>query len=299
MKRKGSVEGSQRFWGWIFILPLSLGLTIWVAFPLGISLIASTWRWDMISPPQFLGLGNFIRMFTTDPLFLQAVVVTLKYTLLSVPLQLLLAFGLALLLTSRVKGIGTYRTIFYIPSLIPVVVSAAMWLWLFDQSFGLFNVILGELGLPRQGWIFSARQVVPSLVFMSLWTIGNIVIIFLAGLQGIPRQLREAVSIDGGNLWHEFRHVIVPFMSPVIFYNLVIGLINSLQTFTQPYIMTHGGPSNASLTYLLEIYQQAFQFNKMGYACAMAWVFIIVTILLSAVLFKSSGRWVYYEGGGK
>jgi multiple sugar transport system permease protein len=293
------MEGNQRFWGWIFIMPLSLGLTIWVAFPLGISLVASTWRWDMISPPHFVGVGNFITMFTTDPLFLQAVVVTLKYTLLSVPLQLLIAFGLALLLTSKVRGIGSYRTIFYIPSLIPVVVSSAMWLWLYDQSFGLFNIILEQIGLPAQGWIFDSEQVIPSLVFMSLWTVGNIVIIFLAGLQGIPRQLREAVSIDGGNVWHELRHVIIPFMSPVIFYNLVIGLINSLQTFTQPYIMTHGGPSNASLTYLLEIYQQGFQFNKMGYACAMAWVFIIATMLFSGVLFRTSRRWVYYEGAGK
>jgi multiple sugar transport system permease protein len=297
--RKGSMERSQRFWGWIFIMPLSLGLTIWVAFPLGISLVASTLQWDMISPARFVGLGNFIRMFTTDPLFLQSVVVTLKYTLLAVPLQLLIAFGLALLLTSKVRAIGVYRTIFYIPSLIPVVVSSAMWLWLFDQSFGLLNIILESLGLPAQEWIFSTRQVIPSLVFMNLWTVGNVVIIFLAGLQDIPKQLREAVSIDGGNAWHELRHVIIPFMSPVIFYNLVIGLINSFQTFTQPYIMTHGGPSNASLTYLLDIYQQAFQFNKMGYACAMAWAFIVVTILLSAVLFKGSGRWVYYEGGGK
>ncbi len=293
------MERSQRFWGWIFIMPLSLGLAIWVAFPLGISLVASTWQWNMISPPRFVGLGNFITMFTTDPLFPQAVSVTLKYTLLTVPLQLVVAFGLALLLTSKIKGIGIYRTVFYIPSLIPVVVTSAMWLWLFDQNFGLFNIILEQLGLPAQGWISSSEQVIPSLVFMNLWTVGNVVVIFLAGLQGIPRQLREAVSIDGGNAWDEFRHVIVPFMSPVIFYNLVIGLINSLQTFTQPYIMTHGGPSNASLTYLLDIYQQAFQFGKMGYACAMAWVFIVVTVLLSAVLFKSSGRWVYYEGDRK
>jgi multiple sugar transport system permease protein len=290
------MERSQGFWGWIFIMPLSLGLTIWVAFPLGISLVASTWRWNMISPPLFVGLGNFVTMFTTDPLFLQSVIVTLKYTLLAVPLQLLIAFGLAMLLTSRIRGIGIYRTIFYIPSLIPVVVTSAMWLWLFDPNFGLLNIILEQLGLPAQMWIFSSEQVIPSLVFMNLWTVGNVVVIFLAGLQGIPRQLREAVSIDGGNAWDEFRHVIVPFMSPVIFYNLVIGLINSLQIFTQPYIMTHGGPSNASLTYLLDIYQQAFQFSKMGYACAMAWVFIVVTVFLSAVLFKSSGRWVYYEG---
>jgi multiple sugar transport system permease protein len=293
------MEKSQSFWGWIFIMPLSLGLTIWVAFPLGISLVASTWRWNMISPPRFVGLGNFITMFTTDPLFSQAVVVTLKYTLLAVPLQLLIAFGLALLLTSKVKGIGIYRTLFYIPSLIPVVVSAAMWLWLFDPNFGLLNIILEQIGLPPQEWIFSSEQVIPSLVFMNLWTVGNVVVIFLAGLQGIPRELREAVSIDGGSVWDEFRHVIIPFMSPVIFYNLVIGLINGLQTFTQPYIMTHGGPANASLTYLLDIYLQAFQFSKMGYACAMAWVFIIVSILLSAVLFKTSGRWVYYEGDKK
>ena len=291
------MERSQRFWGWIFIMPLTLGLIIWVAFPLGISLVASTWQWDMISAPRFVGIGNFVRMFTTDPLFPQSVVVTLKFTLMNVPLQLIIALGLALLLTSRIRGIGVYRTLFYIPSLIPVVVSSAMWLWIFDQDFGLLNIILERLGLPPQGWIFSSEQVIPSLVLMNLWTVGNVVVIFLAGLQGIPRQLREAVSIDGGNVWHEFRHVILPFMSPVIFYNLVIGLINSLQIFTQPYIMTHGGPSNGSLTYLLDIYQQAFQFGKMGYASAMAWVFIVVTILMSAVLFKTSGRWVYYEGG--
>lgn len=291
------MERSQSFWGWIFIMPLTLGLIIWVAFPLGISLVASTWQWDMISAPRFVGIGNFVRMFTTDPLFPQSVVVTLKFTLMNVPLQLIIALGLALLLTSRIRGIGVYRTLFYIPSLIPVVVSSAMWLWIFDQDFGLLNIILERLGLPPQGWIFSSEQVIPSLVLMNLWTVGNVVVIFLAGLQGIPRQLREAVSIDGGNVWHEFRHVILPFMSPVIFYNLVIGLINSLQIFTQPYIMTHGGPSNGSLTYLLDIYQQAFQFGKMGYASAMAWVFIVVTILLSAVLFKTSGRWVYYEGG--
>jgi multiple sugar transport system permease protein len=293
------MDRGQSFWGWIFIMPLTLGLTIWVAFPLGISLVASTWQWNMISPPRFVGLGNFITMFTTDPLFPQAVAVTLKYTLLSVPLQLLIAFGLAMLLTSKVKGIGIYRTIFYIPSLIPVVVTAAMWLWLFDPNFGLLNIILDQLGLPTQEWIHSSEQVIQSLVFMNLWTLGNVVVIFLAGLQGIPRELREAVSMDGGTVWHEFRHVIVPFMTPVIFYNLVIGLINSLQIFTQPYIMTHGGPANASLTYLLDIYQQAFKFGKMGYACAMAWVFIIVSILFSAVLFKSSGRWVFYEGETK
>ena len=297
--RKKTIAQRQNFWGWMFIMPLSLGLTIWVAFPLGISLVASTWRWDMISVPTFIGLNNYIAMFTADPLFLQSVVVTLKFTLLSVPLQLLFAFALALLLNSKIRGIGVYRTIFYIPSLIPAVVSAAMWLWLFDQSFGLLNFALDALGLPTQTWINSSEQVIPSLVFMNLWTVGNIVIIFLAGLQGIPKQLIEAVAIDGGTVWHQFRHVILPFMSPVIFYNLVIGLVNNLQTFTQPYIMTKGGPGNASLTYLLQMYNQVFQFNKMGYACAMAWVFLLVTLALSAALFGSSKRWVYYEGDAR
>jgi multiple sugar transport system permease protein len=221
------------------------------------------------------------------------------YTALSVPLQLLVAFSLALLLNAKVRGMGVFRTIFYLPSLIPAVVGSALWMWLFNTQYGLFNLILDTLGLPTQEWLTSPDLVIGSLVLMSLWSVGNIVIIFLAGLQGIPKELEEAVVVDGGKAWHRFRHVILPFMSPVIFYNLVMGIIGGLQTFTQPYIMTHGGPANASLTYVMHLYRQAFQFSKMGYANALALVLLVLTIGLSLVVFRSSNRWVYYDGEKK
>jgi multiple sugar transport system permease protein len=290
---------NDALWGWIFCLPLVAGLILWVAFPLGVAVVMSLFQWNMIAPATFIGLGNYQFLFFGDPLFWQSMAVMLLYTLLSVPLQLVVAFSLALLLNTRVKGMGVFRTIFYLPSLIPAMVSSALWMWLFNTQYGLFNLLLDSVGLPTQEWLTSPDMVINSLVLMSLWAVGNIVIIFLAGLQGIPKELEEAVVVDGGGAWARFRAVILPFMSPVIFYNLVMGIIGGLQTFTQPYIMTHGGPANASLTYVLHLYRQAFQFNKMGYANALALVLLVLTVALSLVVFRSSDRWVYYDDGEK
>ena len=286
-------------WGWIFCLPMVLGLSIWVAFPLGVSCVMSLFQWNMISDPVFIGLGNYDFMFFHDHLFWQSVLVMVLYTVMSVPLQLVFAFSLALLLNSKTKGISVFRTIFFLPSLIPAMVSTALWLWLFNKQYGLFNLILDTLGLPAQDWLTSPDTVLGSLVFMSLWGVGNIMVIFLAGLQNIPMELEEAITVDGGNAWHKLRHVILPFMSPVIFYNLVLGVIAGLQVFTQPYIMTNGGPANASLTYVLHLYRQAFQYSKMGYANALAMVLLLLSMLLSLIIFKTSRQWVYYAGDKK
>jgi multiple sugar transport system permease protein len=297
-KKQGYLSRQQNLWGWLLITPAVLGLTIWVAFPLGLSLITSFLRWDMIMPPQYIGFQNYLGL-SQDPLFWQAVRVTVRYTLIGVPAQIIAAFLAALLLNSKVRGVKIFRTLFYIPSLIPVAVSCALWLWLYNQQFGLFNLILDWLGLPGQKWVFGTRTVVPSLILMSLWSIGSTIIIFLAGLQSIPGELMEAVSIDGGRAWHRLRHIILPLTSPVIFYNVVIGIIGGLQTFTQPYLMTSGGPANGSLFYVLQLYRQAFMYSKMGTACAMAWVLFIVTAVIAALIFKSSSLWVYYEGEAK
>lgn len=286
----------QNLWGWILITPLTLGLTIWVVFPMGLSFVTSLTSWDMISPAKFVGFKNYVDLFHGAQLFLQASFVTLYYTALSVPLQLVAAFAVAMLLNSGVKGAGVFRTIFYLPSLIPIVVSAVMWLWLYNYQYGLLNSILTSLGIDKVRWISSTGMVVPSLVIMSLWTIGNIVIIFLAGLQGIPVTLMEAARIDGASSWKTFWHIVVPFMSPVILYNLIINIIVSLQLFTQPYIMTGGGPVNASLTFVLSIYNNAFLFGKMGMANAMAWMLFSLTLVLSVVIFRTSTRWTFYEG---
>ncbi len=286
----------NNFWGWLFITPVVLGLSLWVVFPLGLSLVTSFTKWDLITPPAFVGFKNYIDMFTFDPLFWQAVVVTLYYTLAGVSLQVVIAFGAAMLLNSKVRGMNLFRTIFYLPSLVPVIVTSALWMWLYNPQFGLLNIILNGLGLEPQKWVFGTRTVIPSLMLMSVWGIGNIIVIFLAGLQDIPRELVEAVEIDGGNALHSFRHIIVPLMTPTILYNVVIGIINGFQTFTQPYIMTNGGPANASLFYVLHLYRQAFINSKMGYASAMAWFVFFATGAISVVIFKTSRSWVFYQG---
>jgi len=289
----------ETFWGWLLITPLTLGLTLWVAFPVGVAVFMSLFKWNMISPAQFIGLGNYYFMFFQDHLFWQSVSVMFLYTLTSVPLQLALAFSMALLLNTKVRGMGIFRTIYYLPSLIPVMVSTALWLFLYNPQFGLFNILLDSVGLPTQDWLKDPALVIPCLVFMSLWSIGNIIIIFLAGLQGIPKELMEACEIDGGNAWHRLCTIIFPSISPILFYNLIMGIVGGLQTFTQPYVMTGGGPSNASLTYVLHLYKQAFQFSKMGYANALAFVLLVVTVLISLAVFRSSKNWVYYEGDRK
>lgn len=294
-KKREFLSRQKNLWGWILISPAVLGLTIWVAFPLGLSLLASLWQWDMLMPPRFIGIQNYVRMYQ-DELFWKSVWNTLYFTLVGVPIQIVVSFCAALLLNTKVRAMGFFRTMYYMPSLLPVAVSSALWLWLYNKQFGLFNIILDLFGLPPQEWVFGINSVIPSLIIMSIWGIGNTIVIFLAGLQSIPQELMEAVAIDGGKAWHRFCHVILPITSPVIFYNVVIGIIGGLQTFTQPYLMTNGGPANASLFYVLHLYRQAFMYSNMGYACAMAWFLFIVTAIIAGLLFKSSSLWVFYEG---
>lgn len=298
-RQKGHLSRYQNFWGWLLISPAVLGLTIWVAFPLGLSLITSFCKWDMLASPQFIGFENYITMFKKDPLFWQAVKVTLYFTAVGVPLQIVTAFIAALLLNTKVRCMGILRTVYYLPTLIPIAVSSALWLWLFNPQFGLFNLVLDKLGLPSQKWVFGTETVIPSLILMSIWSIGNIIVLFLASLQSIPNELIEALSIDGGKDWHRFRHIILPLTSPVILYNVVIGIIGGLQTFTQPYLMTNGGPASASLFYVLHLYRQAFMYSKMGYASAMAWFLFIITSIITGLVFKSSNLWVFYESEAK
>ncbi|HBF35698.1 MAG TPA: ABC transporter permease [Firmicutes bacterium] len=296
--KKHFLSRQQNFWGWLLITPAVLGLSIWVFFPLVLSLLASFWHWDMLMPPSWNGFQNYAMMFQ-DQIFWQSVWVTIYFTVVGVPLQIVAGFGAALLLNTKVRAMGFFRTIYYLPSLLPIAVTSALWLWLYNKQFGLFNIILDKFGLPPGQWVFGTGSVIPSLILMSIWGIGNTIVIFLAGLQGIPQELMEAVAIDGGKAWHRFRHVVLPLTSPVIFYNIIIGIIGGLQTFTQPYLMTNGGPANASLFYVLHLYRQAFMYSNMGYACAMAWFLFIITAVIAGLVFKSSTLWVFYEGEGR
>jgi multiple sugar transport system permease protein len=284
--------------GTLFALPIILGLAIWVIAPMiGVVLVSLT-DWNVFTAPSWVGLANYAKLFTSDLYFWNSLKVTLYFVGLNTGLTILYSLFVAMLLNRKVLGRGALRAVFYLPTIVPVVASSALWLWLYNPDFGLFNMILQNLGLPRSRWLSSQATVVPSIVIMNVWcTAGNAIVIFLAALQGVPRQLLEAVEIDGGNWWHRFSAVTVPMISPVLFFNVMTGMINSFSVFTQSYVMTQGGPNNSSLFYVLLLYREGFQRNNMGGAAALSCVLIVIVAVFGAFLLKSSERWVYYEGG--
>ena len=289
-------EKNQLKWGCFFIGPGVIGLICFSFGPMLFSLGISFTSWDVISAKEFVGLENYKNLFQ-DPLFFKSLKVTLYYTLLSVPLITCIPLLIAVLLNSKVKGISVFRAIFYVPSIVPIVASAAVWMYIYNPMYGLLNSILKALGMHSQNFIFSETGAVPSLAVMALWGAGNTVVIYLAGLQGVSRQLYEAAEIDGAGTLSRFMNITVPMMTPIIFYNFVMAIINSMQIFTQAYIMTDGGPANATLFYSLMVYRTAFKQSRMGYSAAMSWVFFVIIAVLTLIVFKSQKKWVVYENG--
>ncbi len=287
----------ERRWGVLMALPAILGFVIFTIGPMLASFFFSLTDWTIGASPNFVGADNYTRL-VDDELFWKSLSVTTYYTLGSVPLILIVGFFLALLLNQRVRGLSFWRTIYYVPTLVPAIANAILWLWIFNPDFGLLNSVLRQGGLPTSQWIYSETAVIPSLVIMSTWGFGNAMVIFLAGLQGVPRHLYEAVSIDGGGTWARFRFVTLPMMTPTIFYNLVVGVIGTFQVFNQAYVMTQGGPNNASLFYIFYLYRTAFTESEMGYASALAWALFMVIMVVTFLLFQNARRWVYYEMAG-
>ena len=281
--------------GWLFILPWFLGFLLFTAGPMLASAVISLMEWEVLTPPVWVGLGNFRQMFG-DPLFYTSLYNTVFYTFLGVPLYLIAALSMALLLNLPLRGIPIYRAIFFMPSLTPAVANALLWVWIFSPDFGLANYFLGWFGAPPQKWQFDIHLAKPALILMGLWGIGSQMIIFLAGLQGIAPTLYEAASIDGANEWRRFWSITLPMLSPTIFFNLVIGIIGSFQVFTTVYIATQGGPQNATLFYLLYLWRNGFDYFKMGYASALAWVLVLIVLTLTLIQFRLAKRLVYYEG---
>lgn len=277
-------------------MPAILGFVIFTIGPMIASFILSLTDWTVGGTPSFIGVDNYVAL-TQDKLFWKSLGVTTYYTLAAVPLALLVGFVVALLVNAGWRLQSLWRTVYYLPTLVPAVASAVLWIWIFNPDSGLFNSVLRAAGLPTSNWIYSESTAVPSLIIMSTWGFGNAMVIFLAGLQGVPRQLYEAVSLDGGGAWSKFRHVTLPFMTPVIFYNLVTGVIGTFQVFNQAYIMTSGGPNNATLFYIYYLYTKAFTDSEMGYASALAWVLFVIVLVITALLFRNARRWVYYETG--
>lgn len=295
MNKKRSLYSTEAKWGILLALPAILGFLIWTLGPMIASFVLGFTDWNVVSTPHFIGMGNFKKMFIEDFIFKKSIYATIYYSVGSVIASIVFAFLIAFLLNQKVKGLPLFRTIFYLPSITPAIASAMLWIWLFNPDFGLLNQVLQRFGFPRLLWIYDEKQVIPSLIFMSIWGMGGMMVIFLAGLQGVPQELYEAVEIDGGNWWHRFRYVTIPMMTPTIFFNLVMAIIGSFQVFTSAYIMTSGGPNYASMFYVYYIYLSAFRYGQMGYACALAIILFLIILSFTLLVFKSSPYWVYYE----
>jgi multiple sugar transport system permease protein len=281
---------------YLFASPWLIGLLFLTLGPMIASFLLSFADYPVITPPKWIGVANYVEMFTDDKLVWQSLKVTFLYSLGAIPLTLSMAFFVAMLLNQNIKGTSVYRTIYYLPAVISGVPVALLWMWMLNPEFGLVNNALQWFGIKGPQWFFSREWVIPSFIIMNLWTIGVTMVIFLAGLQGIPTHLYEAADIDGASLVAKFRHITLPMISPIILFNIVIGIIDSFQIFTPAFIITNGGPANSSLFYGLHLYNNAFKFFKMGYASALAWLMFVIILLLTGLVFRITGNWVYYEG---
>lgn len=282
--------------GYAFISPWLAGFLCLSAGPLVASMLLSFCSYEVLSPPLWIGMDNYRELFLSDPLFWKSLDNTLIYALGSLPLGLALALLLALLLNQNVPGIGVFRTLFFLPSLVPIVATCVLWSWILSPHSGLLNQFLSLAGIRGPLWLQSESWSKPALILMALWGVGGAMIIFLAGLRNIPHQLYEAARIDGANTLRQLRHITLPMLSATTFFNLVVGAIAVLQLFTQVYVMTNGGPVDSTLFYTLYLFKNAFEYLRMGYASAMAWILFFLILALTALQFAFAKRWVYYEG---
>ena len=294
---RSPLEIHQALWGYIFLLPWLLGLLIFTIGPILVSAYFSLMEYDVLSPPKFIGLENYVRAFTGDKQFWPSLWRTLDYSLQVVPLGIISSLLLAMLLNQGYKGTSFFRTMFFLPSLTPAVALALVWTWLLHPQLGPINFALGWVGIQGPGWLADKLWALRSLVLMALWAGvgGNQMLIFLAGLQGVPRELLEAAEIDGAGPWARFRHVTIPMISPTLLFNLILGIIGALKVFTLAFVATNGGPSFSTWFYALHIYNQAFNYFRMGYASALSWLFLIIISVLTYIQFRVSGSWVFYS----
>lgn len=279
---------------YLCISPWLIGFVAFVLGPMLASFYFSLTDWTLLSPPVWAGLDNYARM-TTDPLVLQSLKITGLFTLAYVPLDLMGGLALALLMNQKVRGISLFRTAYYLPSVISGVAYVVLWMWIFHPSAGLFNTLLAYVGIPGPRWLASPDWALPAIVIMSLWGLGRSMVIYLAGLQGVPTHLYEAAALDGASAWQQFWAITLPLLTPTIFFNLVLSIIGTAQTFTQAFVATNGGPLNATLFYVLYLYRQAFQMFRMGYASALAWALFVIVLALTLLVVRSGRSWVYYE----
>lgn len=289
------LKWNESLWFYIMISPWIVGFLSFTLGPMIYSIYLSLSKWDLFQPPQYIGLKNYIKLFTMDDIFWKAIYNTFYYAIISVPLHLIIATGIAYMLNKKMKGMRIYRTAFYLPSLVPVVASSMLFAWIFAPDTGILNQFLAFFGIDGPAWLLDAAWVKFSLVIMSLWGVGGGIVLLLAGMRGVPDELYEASEIDGAGKRQQFFRITLPMLTPVLLFNLIMGIIGGLQTFAQVYIMTSGGPNNASLMVVPYLYDHAFNFYNMGYGSALAWALFAIIMILTLLVFRSSSMWVYYE----
>ncbi|MFH0909258.1 MAG: sugar ABC transporter permease [bacterium] len=282
--------------GLVFISPWLLGFVAFTFYPVMASLYWSFCDYDVLTKPVWIGLLNYQDMLTDD-VFWKSLWNTLYFMTFSVPLGLILSFLIAVMLNNEIKGRPIYRTIYFLPSMVPLIAVAMIWMWIFNGSFGLLNYGLKFLGIQGPEWLANPAWTKPALILTGLWQMGGSIVIYLAALQDVPRELYESAELDGAAPWHKMIHITVPMVSPVIYFNLVMGLIGASQEFVRPFVMMGGGgPDRSALFYAVYIYQNAFQYNQMGYACAMAWVLLVLIMILTWIATAATRRHIYYAG---
>ncbi|MFI7461340.1 carbohydrate ABC transporter permease [Nonomuraea sp. NPDC049646] len=297
LRRAGRFRRRETWSFYAFVAPWIVGFVVFTAIPMVASLGLSFTDWDSFQAPNFIGFDNYVELFTEDPLFWAALRHTLYFAVVSVPLSLLIALFLANLLSRPFKGARLFRTVIYIPALVPLVASAMIFRWLLAPQTGPVNGFLAMFGIEGPAWLLDENWIIPAIVLLSLWQVGAGTILLIAALQGVPPALYEAARIDGANRRQQFWHISVPLVTPILFFNLITGMIAAFQVFSQVYVLTDGksGPSNASLMLVPYVYDNAFRYYHMGYASALAWVLFIIIMILSAGILRSSRGWVFYE----
>jgi multiple sugar transport system permease protein len=299
VRRLSAKEWKQLAIGLLFASPWILGFLLWTVFPLISSLYYSFTRYDLLRPPVFVGLDNYKEILFTDPHFKVVVPNTFFYVFFSVTLSTIAAFLVAYLLNTRIVGRPFFRAIFFFPAIVPITVVAMMWGYLLNPQYGAINAVLRALELPIIPFLSSPDLAKPSLVMINMWACGYAMVLFLASLQDVPRELYEAAIVDGANELHKLWFITIPLVSPVILFNLVTGFIWGFQDFSLPWLMTGGGPNEATEFYALHLFRNAFRYLRMGKASAMAWLLFLMIILFTYLLFKTSARWVYYGSEDK
>jgi len=282
--------------GLLFIAPWLIGFLTLTLYPFFSSLYYSFTSYNILNAPQWVGLENYQKLFS-DPRFTVSIGNTVYYTLIAVPLGVVLAIALALLYNQKLPARPLLRTLMYVPLIVPPVATALLWQWIFNPQIGLINTLLAQIGVRGPTWLADPDWSKIALIIMAQWGVGGSVLLLLAALQDVPRQLYEAAEIDGANLWHKFRHVTLPMISPVVLFISITGIISSFQVFTEAFIVSggQGGPLDSTLFYSLYLFQQAFRFFNMGYASAMAWLLFIAVLIITVIVFRTSARWVFYD----